>query len=116
MANVEREQELLTPLEKRLDQRAQIQPTHGIHGIFPAALLTEAAQPPIFIGTQGRCNTGLTHCLGYLELLLHRVGPPRRGTPRCYACLSKAARRACITLSRCQLSVTSRSTEAMPST
>jgi hypothetical protein len=42
-----------------LDQRAQIQATHGIHGIFPAALLTEAAQPRIFIGLKGRGNTGL---------------------------------------------------------
>ena len=54
-----------------LDQRAQIQATHGIHGLFPAALLTEAAQPRIFIGLQGRGNTGLAHCLGHLEWLLH---------------------------------------------
>ena len=54
-----------------LDQRAQRQPTHGIHGIPLAALLTEAAQPRIFIGLQGRCNTGLAHCLGHLEWLLH---------------------------------------------
>jgi hypothetical protein len=36
-----------------LDPWAQIQSTHGIYSIFPAALLTEAAQPRIFIGLQG---------------------------------------------------------------
>ena len=56
-----------------LDQRAQIQATHGIHGIFPAALLTEAAQPRLFLGLQGHCNTGLAHCLGHLEWLFHAL-------------------------------------------
>ena len=56
---------------KSLDQRAQMQPTHGIHCILPASLLTEAAQSPIFIGPQGRGNTGLAHGLGHLEWLLH---------------------------------------------
>jgi hypothetical protein len=54
-----------------LDQRAQLQATHGIHGLFPAAFLTEAAQPRIFLGLRGRGNTGLAHCLGHLGWLLH---------------------------------------------
>jgi hypothetical protein len=56
------------------DQRAERQPTHGIHRIFPAPLVAEAAESSVFIGPQSRRYTGLSHDLGRLELGL-LVGP-----------------------------------------
>src|SRR2546428_5040227 len=88
---------------------------HGVHRIFPAPLLAEAAPPGVFMGAQGRVNTGLAHCLGELEYFFH--GSVLLGVMdhACYV-LSRAARRACMAFSRCQRSVTSRSTAAMPRT
>jgi len=42
--------------EQRFDQRAERQPPHGIHGIFPAPLVTETADTRIVIGLEG-CGT-----------------------------------------------------------
>ncbi len=42
--------------KQRLDQRAERQPPHSIHGICPAPLVTEATDTRIFIGLEGRCN------------------------------------------------------------
>ena len=49
-----------------LEQRAERQPPYGIDRIFPTPLVTEAAEPRVFIGLEGRCHTGLSHYLGDL--------------------------------------------------
>jgi hypothetical protein len=46
--------------EQRFDQRAERQPPHGIHGLFPAPLVTETADPRIVIGLEGCGHTGLS--------------------------------------------------------
>ena len=94
--------------KQRLHQRAERQPPHRIHRIFPAPLMTEAADTRIFIGLEGRGNTSLSHRLGRLHMFIHAVYPPLRHTLHRQACRTEAARRAGIAVSRYQCSVTSR--------
>ena len=102
--------------QQRLDQGAEWQPPHGIHGIFPASLVTEAADPRIFIGLEGGGSTGLSHRLGPLHMFIHAVCPPLRHTPHPQACRTEAARCASLVVSHCQRSVPSRRAAAHPRT
>src|SRR5262245_49882421 len=93
--------------EQRFDQRAERQPPHGLHGIFPAPLVTEAADTRIIIGLEGRGNTGLSYRLGHLHVDVHAVGPPLRHTPHRQVCRTEAPRTSSAA-SRCGLSSSAR--------
>jgi hypothetical protein len=95
---------------------AEWQPPHRIDGLCPAPLMTEAADTRIFIGLEGRGNSGLSYRLGPVHVFIHEGCPPLRHTPHCQAYRTEAARRAGIAGSRCSCSVTSRSAAAHPRT
>src|SRR6266571_1919275 len=56
--------------KQRLNQRVEGQAPHSIHSIFPAPLVTEAADARLFIGLESRGNTGLSHRLGPLHVFI----------------------------------------------
>ena len=103
---------VLCGAEQRLDQRAERQPSHGIHGLCPAPLVTEAADTRIVIGVKGRGNTGLSYRLSHLHVDVHVVCPPLRHTPHRQVCRTEAPRTRSAG-SRCRRSGIARRTAAI---
>lgn len=50
----------------------EIQPPHGVNGALPAAFMTEATEPCVFIGVDCRFDTGRLYDFSDLVCWLHR--------------------------------------------